>query len=191
MRIAAMRELCTKPGRAGVAERHPKPVMREAPMLTRIVRLFLGPLAVIPLLFFAACTDNSPLNPLAGAAGTYQLTLFRGLTPPVTDTYSAGQISSLPNGGTVTWTDGTMVLNGNGTFIETNNYTAIPTGSSTSTPGAFVSSGTYTVRGTAFTLTAPAQNQVGARNAIGTISASTIDYQESNGTSLDSYQYKR
>jgi len=37
-----------------------------------------------------------------------------------------------------------MVLNSNGTFIETNNYTAIPTGSSTSTPGACVSSGTYT-----------------------------------------------
>jgi hypothetical protein len=54
-----------------------------------------------------------------------------------------------------------------------------------------VSSGTYTVRGTAFTLNAPIQNTVPARNATGTISASTIDYQESNGTGFDSYQYKR
>lgn len=160
-------------------------------MLPRTARLFLGLVAATPLLFFAACTDNSPLNPLTDAAGTYQLILFRGGFPPVTDTFTAGQIGSLPNGGTVTWTDGTMVLNSNGTFIETNNYTAIPTGSSTSTLGAFVSSGTYTVRGTAFTLNAPTQNQVAARNATGTISASTIDYQESNGTGLDSFRYKR
>ena len=160
-------------------------------MLTRTVRLLPGLIAATQLLFFAACTDNSPVNPLTDAAGTYQLTLFRNGTPPVTDTYAAGQINSLPNGGTVTWTDGTMVLTSNGTFIETNNYTATPTGSSAGTPGAFVSSGTYTVRGTAFTLNAPTQNQVAARAAIGTISASTIDYQESNGTSLDSYRYKR
>ena len=85
-----------------------------------------------------------------------------------------------------------MVLNSNGTFLETNNYTAIPTGSSTSTPGAFVSRGTYTVRGTAFTLSVPPiQNQVVARSATGTISASTIDYQEFNGVGFDSFQYKR
>ena len=160
-------------------------------MLTRTARLFLGLIAATPLLFFAACTDNSPRNPLTDAAGAYQLTLFRGVTPPVTDTYTAGQSASLPNGGTVTWTNGTMVLISNGTFIETNNYTALPTGASTSTPGAFVSSGTYTVRGTAFTLSAPIQNTIAARNATGTISASTIDYQEPNGTGLDSFQYKR
>jgi hypothetical protein len=162
-------------------------------MLTRTARLFLGLNAATCLLFFAACTNNEPLNPLTDAAGTYQLTLFRGMTPPVTDTYAAGDIGALPNGGTVTWTDGTMVLNSNGTFIETNNYTATPTDSTARPPGAFVSSGTYTVRGTTFTLSAPPiGSTVSARSATGTISASTIDYQESNGgVGFDSYQYKR
>ena len=160
-------------------------------MLTRTARLFLGLIAATSLSFVAACTNSEPLNPLTNAAGTYQMSLFRGVALPVTDTYVAGDnISTLPNGGTVTWTDGTMVLNSNGTFIETNNYTVTPTGG-TSLPGAFVSSGTYTVRGTAFTLNAPVQNTVAARSAIGTISANTIDYQEANSTGFDSFQYKR
>ena len=102
-----------------------------------------GPYCGDPVVVLRRLHGQQSSQSTHGAAGTYQLTLFRGVTPPVTDTYSAGQISSLPNGGT------------------------------------------------AFTLNAPAQNQVAARNATGTISASTIDYQESSGTSLDSYQYKR
>jgi hypothetical protein len=162
-------------------------------MLTRTVRLILDLTAATPLLLVAACTNNSPTNPLAKAAGEYQMTLFRGGPLPVTDTYTAADnITSLPNGGSIVWTDGTMVLNSDGTFVETNNYTAIPTGSTTTPTDAFVSIGKYTVSGTTFTLSVAAiPQQVAARFATGTISASTIDYQESNGVTFDTFEYKR
>jgi hypothetical protein len=162
-------------------------------MLTRTVRLILGLTAATPLLLVAACTNNEPVSPLTSAAGQYQMTLFRGGLLPVTDTYTAADsITSLPNGGTVTWTDGTMVLNSDGTFVETNNYTINPTGSTTSSTGAFVSIGKYTVSGTNFSLSVAAvPQQVAARSATGTISATTINYQESNGVSLDTFEYKR
>jgi hypothetical protein len=162
-------------------------------MLTRTFRLILGLAAATPLLLVAACTTGDPISPLARAAGQYQMTLFRGGPLPVTDTYTAADsITSLPNGGTVTWTDGTMVLNSDGTFVETNNYRLNPTGSTTSSTGAFVSMGKYTVSGTTFTLSVAAiPQQVAARFATGTISASTINYQESNGVSFDTYEYKR
>jgi len=162
-------------------------------MLTRNIRLILGLTAAIPLLLVTACTSSEPLNPLASAAGQYQMTLFRGGPLPVTDTYTAADsIASLPNGGTVTWTDGTMILNSDGTFIETNDYTITPTGSATSTTGAFVSRGNYAVSGTTFSLSVAAvPQQVAARYATGTISATTISYQESNGVSLDTFEYRR
>lgn len=162
-------------------------------MLTRTLRLVLGPTAATLLLLVAACTNSDPVSPLAKAAGQYQMTLFRGGPLPVTDTYmAADSIRSLPNGGTVTWTDGIMVLNSDGTFVETNNYTLNPTGGTTSSTGAFVSKGKYTVSGTTFTLSVAAiPQQVAARFAIGTISASTINYQESNGVRLDTFEYKR
>lgn len=158
-------------------------------MLTKKSRLFLGLIAATPL-FFAACTDNNILNPTtADVAGTYQLTLFRGVTPPVTDTYQAGQLSQLPNGGTITWTDGTMVLNSTGGFIETNNYTITPTGGQSGI-SAFVSTGAFTVSGTTFTLSAKAQNQFPARFATGTIAAGRITYQEANSSGgFDSFEY--
>jgi hypothetical protein len=114
-------------------------------MLTKKSRLLLAVTAATPLLL-AGCTDNGVFNPLRDAAGTYDLVVFRGSILPVTDTYSAGQTQQLPNGGTVRWTDGTLVLNSNGTFVETNNYTATPNGES-SYDDAFVSSGTYTING--------------------------------------------
>jgi hypothetical protein len=162
-------------------------------MLTRTVRLILSLTAATPLLFVAACTNNDPISPLAKAAGQYQMTLFRGVPLPVTDTYTAADsISSLPDGGSVSWTDGTMVLNSDGTFVETNNYTVLPTGSTTGSTGAFVSIGKYTVSGTTFSLSVAAvPQQVAARFATGTISASTINYQESNGVSFDTFEYKR
>lgn len=148
-------------------------------------------LSVIAVMLVAACTDNSINGPYANVAGTYQLTVFAGRTLPATYTYSAGQISTLPNGGTIQWTDGTMVLNSNGTFVETNNYVSTPNGGN-STSGAFVSNGTYTVSGTNFTLSAPAQNQVAARFASGTIQFGTINYDEDNGDgTTSSYEYKR
>ena len=159
----------------------------------RTFRLILGLIAASPLLLLSACSSSDPISPLAKAAGQYQLTLFRGGPPPVTDTYTAADsITSLPNGGTVTWTDGTMVLNSDGSFIETDNYRLNPTGSTTSSAGAFVSMGKYTVSGTTFTLTVAAiPQQIPARFATGTISASTITYQESNGVTFDTFEYQR
>lgn len=148
-------------------------------------------LSVIAVMLIAACTDNSVTNPYGNVSGTYQLTVFAGRSLPATYTYQPGQTSSLPNGGTIQWTDGTMVLNSNGTFVETNNYLLSPNGGST-TSGSFISSGTYTVNGINFTLSAPAQNQTAQRFATGTIQFDTINYDEDNGDgTTSSYEYKR
>jgi len=148
-------------------------------------------LSVIAVMAVAACTDNSINGPYGNVAGTYQLTVFAGRTLPATYTYSPGQISTLPNGGTIQWTDGTMVLSNNGTFVETNNYVETPNGGN-SQSGSFMSSGTYTVSGSNFTLSAPAQNGVAARFATGTIQFDTINYDEDNGDgTTSSYEYKR
>jgi hypothetical protein len=158
-------------------------------MLTRKAKLLLSLTAATPLLF-AACTDNSLTGPYGDVAGTYQLTVFQGATPPVTHTYQPGQINALPNGGTIQWTDGTMVLNSNGTFTETNNYIITPTGEQ-SQSSAFVSIGTYTVDGTFFTLSAPAQSQIAARYAEGTIDLDRINYIEDDGGVSLAYEYRR
>jgi hypothetical protein len=148
-------------------------------------------LSVIAVMLVAACTDNSLTNPYGDVSGTYQLTVFAGRTLPATYTYSAGQVSALPNGGTIQWTQGTMVLNSNGTFVETNDYTATDNVNG-SQSGSFISSGTYTVNGTNFTLSAPAQNGVGQRYGTGTIQFNTINYDEDNGDgTTSSYEYKR
>jgi hypothetical protein len=159
-------------------------------MLTRKAKLLLSLTAATPLLF-AACTDNSVFDPYNDVAGTYQLTVFAGATPPVTYTYQPGQHPSLPNGGTIQWTDGTMVLNSNGSFTETNNYIITHTGGSGQS-SAFVSIGTYTVDGTFFTLSAPPQSQISARYAEGTIDLDRINYVEDNGNGTTSaYEYRR
>lgn len=148
-------------------------------------------LSLIAVMAIAACTDNSITNPYNNVAGTYQLTVFAGRTLPATYTYSAGQIQALPNGGTIQWTDGTMVLNSNGTFVETNNFIVSPNGSS-SYSDSFISSGTYTVSGINFTLSAPPQNQTAQRYATGTIQFDTINYDENNGDGTTSqYEYSR
>jgi hypothetical protein len=152
-------------------------------------------LSVIAVMLVAACTDNSINSPYRDVAGTYQLTVFSGRTLPATYTYSAGQISALPNGGTIQWTDGTMVLSTNGTFVETNNYIATPNGGNAQS-GSFISSGTYTLSGTNFTLSAPAQNGVPQRSATGTIQVvngvEIINYDENNGDgTTSSYEYQR
>jgi hypothetical protein len=158
-------------------------------MLTRKAKLLLSLGAATPLLF-AACKDNSLLGPYGDVAGTYQLTVFQGRTLPVTYTYAPGAISALPNGGTITWTDGTMVLRSDGSFTETNNYVITPSGG-TAQSNAFVSIGTYTVNGSAFTLSAPAQGNVTARFASGTLDLDTLSYVEDNGDgTTSSYEYK-
>ncbi|MGH7602600.1 MAG: hypothetical protein ACRENK_01230 [Gemmatimonadaceae bacterium] len=158
-------------------------------MLTRKASLALALIGSTPLLF-AGCKDNGIVNP-SDVAGTYQLTLFRGQTLPVVDTYAAGLLTDLPNGGTVTWTDGTMVLGSDATFVETNNYVLTPNGDQPSNK-SLVSTGTYTINRTTFTLTAPKQNQTNARFVTGTLTANTLTYKEDNGGgTLDSFQYKR
>ncbi len=148
-------------------------------------------LSVIAVMLIAACTDNSLTNPYGNVAGTYQLTVFSGRTLPATYTYSPGQIAALPNGGTIQWTDGTMVLDSDGTFVETNNAIVTPNGAS-SYSYAFVSSGTYTYNGIDFTLSAPAQNNNPSRYATGTIQFDKINYDEQNddGTT-SSFEYIR
>ncbi len=149
-------------------------------------------LSVIAVMAVAACTDNSINGPYGDVAGTYQLTVFSGHTLPATfGPYAAGQFTALPNGGTVEWTDGTMVLNSNGTFVETNDYIAHDNVNGPQS-GRYISSGTYTVNGTTFTLSAPAQNGNAARFATGTIQFNKINYDEDNGdNTTSSYEYQR
>jgi|ERR1700680_2216246 len=163
-------------------------------MLTGKSRLLLGLTAAAPLLF-AACTDNSILNPMANAAGTYQLTVYAGRTPPATYTIQPNDPtygSIAPNGGTLVVTDGTLALNNDGTFVETNNYTVTPSGGSAS-QYQFLSSGTWTLNGTTFTLSDPSRN----RYVTGTLQADlnnnlTVNYTENDGTgTFQPYEYKR
>jgi hypothetical protein len=158
-------------------------------MLTKNARLVLALTAATPLLF-AACKDNNLVTP-SNVVGTYQLTLFRGLVPPVTDTYQASDgVDGFPNGGTATWTDGMIVLNADGSFAETNNVTLQPTGGPTS-QSAFTSLGTYRLSGNSVIFNAPAQNGTNARSFSATVTVNSISYQESNGQGFDLYEYRR
>ena len=163
-------------------------------MLTKQSRLLLGLTAAAPLLF-AACTDNSIFNPMADAAGSYQLTVYAGRTPPATYTIQPndptyGTIA--PNGGTLVVTSGSLVLSSSGTFVETNNYTITPSGGSPQ-QYQFVSSGTWTLNGTTFSLSDPSRQ----RQVTGTLDADlnnhlTVNYAEDDGTgTLQQYEYKR
>jgi hypothetical protein len=163
-------------------------------MLTRKAKLLLSLTVATPLLF-AACVDNTLIGPYRDVAGTYSLTVFSGATPPVTYTYAANpQSPIIPNGGTVTWTDGTMVLNSNGTFTERNFYDYHDNGG-TSGRSSFNSTGTFTLNGTNFTISAPTQNGIAARFAQGTLVMDTnnrtrINYVEDNGNGTTSaYEY--
>lgn len=161
-------------------------------MLTRRARLLLSLTAATPLLF-AACTDNGIFNPLADAAGTYQLTVYAGRSLPATYTIQPGDPNYplYPNGATLVVSGGTMVLNSNGTFIETNNYVITPNGGASENT-AFVSSGTWTLSGTDLTLNAPFQNNNPPRNVFGTLSIDTINYLETDGAGgFDPYEYRR
>lgn len=162
-------------------------------MLTRKSRLLLGLTAAIPLLL-AGCTDNSIFNPMADAAGTYQLTVYAGKSMPATYQVQAGfpNCPQLPNGGTFVVTSGDLILNNNGTFIETNNYSCTATGGATTTSN-FVSSGTWTLNGTIFSLSDPARSrQVTGTLALNINNALTINYMEDDGTGvIQSYEYIR
>ena len=154
-------------------------------MLKGKVRRLVAISAAAPLLL-ASCSETGILDPFDDAAGTYQLTVFAGRSVPATFTFGPGETNSMPNGGTFQVTGGTLVLYNNGTFTETNHYITTPAGES-SQQTTFVSSGTYTVNGTAFSLSAPAQNNVAPRFASGTLEFDTINYIEDDAA----YEYKR
>ena len=160
-------------------------------MLSRKAKLLLSLTVAAPMLF-AACVDNTLIGPYRDVAGTYNLTVFSGATLPVTYTYLSGQNSVVPNGGTITWTDGTMVLNSQGTFTERNNYD-YQDNLGASGRQAFVSQGTFTVNGSVFTLSAQAQNGIAASFAQGTLvtgSIGSINYVVDNGNGTTSaYEY--
>jgi hypothetical protein len=147
-------------------------------MLSRKSKLLLSLTVAAPILF-AACVDNTLIGPYRDVAGTYRLTIFSGASVPVTFTYAAGRLRGLPNGGTATWTDGTMELNSNGTFTERNNYDYRDNGGAFGSD-SFVSTGTFTLNGTDFTLSSPQVGQVAGRFATGTIQVDRINYVEQN-----------
>lgn len=144
----------------------------------------------------AACTDNSIFNPVTDAEGTYTLTVYAGKSMPAT--YIIQPNSQFPNGATFVVNSGTLVLDSDGTFTETNNYTTTPNGGSPD-PSSFVSSGTWTLNGTQFSLFAPAQNNFPPRSVSGTLELDnngrpTVNYQEDDGTgtgNFESFEYKR
>jgi hypothetical protein len=162
-------------------------------MLTKKSKLLLMLTAATPLLF-AACTDNGIFNPLQDAAGTYQLTVYAGKSMQASFTIQAGDpnFPEAPNGGTFLVTDGTLVLQNNGTFVETNNYTITPTGQS-GIAHQFVSSGTWTLNGTTFSLS----DQTLQRFDSGTLDTDaqgrlTVNYTEDPGNGVfQSFEYKR
>jgi len=151
------------------------------------------------VLLIAACTDNSIFNPMTNAAGTYQLTVYAGKTIPATYQIQPGDPNypQYPSGATFVVTGGTLVLQSNGSFTETNNYQTTGNGGGTTTPSQFVSTGTWTLNGTTFSLFAPAQNGNAARNVSGTLDTDangvlTVNYQEPNQTGgFDSFEYKQ
>ena len=162
-------------------------------MLTKKSRLLLTLTAATPLLF-AACTDNGIFNPLQDASGTYQLTVYAGKIMPATFTINPGDpnFPEAPNGGIFLVTDGTLVLQNNGGFVETNNYTVTPTGQN-AIAHQFVSSGTWTLSGTTFTLS----DQQLQRFDTGTLAPDangnlTVNYTEDGGNGVfQSFEYKR
>ena len=163
-------------------------------MLIRKSRLLLGLTAAVPLLF-ATCTDNNIFNPMADAAGTYQLTVYAGRTPPATYTIQPNDPNysvDAPNGGTLVVTGGDLVLSNNGTFVETNNYAITPSGGST-VQRQFISSGTWSLNGTTFFLSDLTLH----RQVSGTLEADlnnrlTVNYSEDDGTgTFQQFEYKR
>jgi hypothetical protein len=163
-------------------------------MLTKKSRLLLTLTAATPLLFAAACTDNGIFNPLNDASGTYQLTIYAGKSVPASFTILAGDpnFPEAPNGGTIVFTDGTLVLQNNGAFVETDNYTETPSGQAAQFH-QFQASGTWTLSGTTFSLNDTANQRFDS----GTLDTDgngrlTVNFTENVGNGQTAaFEYKR
>jgi hypothetical protein len=162
-------------------------------MLTRRSKWFLALSAATPLLF-AACTDNNIFNPQGNAVGTYTLTVYAGHSMPASFIIQPGDpdFPEAPNGGTFVVTGGQLVLNSDGSFSEINNFSITPSGGS-SQQSSFISSGTWTLNGTSFTL----NDQSRGRFVNGTLTEDTagnirVNYQETDGSgTIQSFEYVR
>ena len=156
-------------------------------------------LSVVSVMLIAACTDNSLSGPYTNAAGTYDLTVYAGRTPPATYTIQPNDPNypEAPNGGTLVVTDGTIELQSNGTFYETNYYQITPNGGSP-VNRTFSRYGNWSVTGTDLRLDVPVQSGVSSSfSDFGSLTVDangryTVNYDEDNGFgTLLSYEYKR
>lgn len=157
-------------------------------------------LSVIAVMLVAACTDNSLTGPFSDAAGTYDLTVYAGKTPPATYTIQPNDPSypDAPNGGTLVVRDGTIELQSNGTFFETNNYEITRSDNGSTVQRAFSRYGNWQVNGNQLLLDIPVQSGVSSSfRDFGTLTIDangryTINYDEDNGFgTVYSYEYKR
>ena len=155
-------------------------------------------LSVVSVMLIAACTDNSLTGVYGDAAGTYDLTVYAGRTPPATYTIQPNDPNypEAPNGGTLVVTDGTIELQSNGTFYETNYYQITPNGGSP-VNRTFSRYGNWTVTGTDLRLDVPVQSGVSSSfSDFGSLTVDangryTVNYDENNGVGVLSYEYKR
>jgi len=157
-------------------------------------------LSVVSVMLIAACTDNSLTGVYGDAAGTYDLTVYAGRTPPATYTIQPNDPNypEAPNGGTLVVTDGTIELQANGTFYETNYYQITPNGGGATVTRTYSRYGNWTVTGNDLRLDIPVQTNVSTPfTDYGSLTVDangryTVNYDEDNGLgTFLSYEYKR
>lgn len=115
--------------------------------------------AVLALALAAACGSDSATNVQASIAGTYSLRTINGTPMPFILAQTGANKTEV--------TDDAITLNNGGTWTESGHYRTTTNG--VATTSSVVDAGTYTLNGTAITLTS-ANTGV----ASGTVSGSTL-----------------